>query len=124
MDIDFQRRLLKKHPHIFGESFYFECDEGWFSIIDELCRNITNYLSNNPTVEKVTALQVKEKFGSLRFYISGGDEQINEFIKDAEAKSIITCELTGGAGKMCIKDGFYYKTLSPFAASILGFQEL
>jgi len=42
--------------------------------------------------------QVKEKFGTLRFYCSGSD-RIYTFIDMAETLSAVTCELCGKAGK-------------------------
>lgn len=44
---------------------------------------------------KVDLIQVKEKFGTLRFYIHGGDEYINGMISLAENMSYHTCEKCG-----------------------------
>ena len=43
--------------------------------------------------------QVKEKFGTLRFYTNGGDEQIYGMIRMAESMSAVTCEECGAPGK-------------------------
>ncbi len=69
-------KLWEKYPIIFAgrylslqESlipFGFEHGDGWYNIIDELCENITTLIGNKDI--KVTAVQVKEKFGGLRFY--------------------------------------------------------
>jgi hypothetical protein len=50
-------------------------------------------------VPKVIANQVKEKFGTLRFYASGGDERIDDLISFAQSMSSVTCEECGGVGK-------------------------
>ncbi len=50
-------------------------------------------------VPKVIATQVKEKFGTIRFYISGGDERIDGLIAFAESMSGVTCEECGGVGQ-------------------------
>lgn len=51
-------------------------------------------------VSQVVVAQVKEKFGSLRFYIDGGDDTIDNFITMAEFMSAITCEECGAPGEM------------------------
>lgn len=45
------------------------------------------------------ATQVKEKFGGLRFYISGGSEEAYTAIDEAAAESYRTCEHCGEPGK-------------------------
>jgi hypothetical protein len=56
--------------------------------------------------------QIKEKYGELRFYISGGDEQVRGMIHMAEYLCNKTCEVTGKPGVLCVRGG-WYKTLSP-----------
>lgn len=48
---------------------------------------------------QVVAQQVKEKFGTLRFYTFGGDEVIFGMIRLAESMSSVTCETCGAPGK-------------------------
>lgn len=43
----------------------------------------------------IVAVQVKEKFGGLRFYIDGGDETVHSYINFAESLSYHTCEFCG-----------------------------
>ena len=50
-------------------------------------------------VPQVTLDQVKEKFGTLRFYYSGGDDEINGMVRMAESMSAVTCEECGNPGK-------------------------
>lgn len=45
------------------------------------------------------AMQVKEKFGGLRFYMNYYVEEIEELINEAEEKSYKTCERCGAPGK-------------------------
>lgn len=49
-------------------------------------------------VKQVTAAQVKEKFGGLRFYIDGGDQYIYGLIQMAEQIAFYTCQECGDAG--------------------------
>jgi hypothetical protein len=55
------------------------------------------------------ASQVKEKYGTLRFYMSGGTDKIYEFIDEAERKSAQTCEVCGAHGDLRV--GGWLKTL-------------
>lgn len=55
--------------------------------------------------------QVKEKFGDLRFYITGGDKQVEGMIHFAEYLCRKTCEVSGEDGVLCVR-GNWYKTLS------------
>lgn len=48
---------------------------------------------------QVEVRQVKEKFGSLRFYYDGGDEYISGLVSMAESMSGITCEECGAPGE-------------------------
>lgn len=50
-------------------------------------------------IPQVVATQVKEKFGTLRFYYYGGDEYISGAVHMAENMSGVTCEVCGSPGK-------------------------
>ena len=79
----------------------FECGDGWFDLIDELCGNIQRYIDQNPrlNVPQVVVEQVKEKFGTLRFYVRGGDDLTRGMIWFAESMSGRICETCGKPGK-------------------------
>lgn len=47
---------------------------------------------------QVVAVQVKEKFGTLRFYYSGGDDRVDGMVRMAESMSAVTCEDCGAPG--------------------------
>ena len=92
--------LLREPFYLFG----FECDDGWFDLIDILCKSIQHHVdwkikSKNSNEEKesiqVVVSQVKEKFGTLRFYYSGGDEYISGLVSMAESMSGKICETSG-----------------------------
>jgi len=81
----------------------FDCGDGWFNILDQLMGNIQHHIDwNNKNFEKgyaqykqvpqVTLDQVKEKFGTLRFYYTGGDDEISGMVRMAESMSGVTCE--------------------------------
>ena len=46
-----------------------------------------------------TVVQVKEKFGTLRFYIQAGTDAHYNYISFAESMSAVTCETCGKPGK-------------------------
>lgn len=107
------KRIIEACPSLFSTmdentgtilpiNFGFECGDGWADLLVELCQNIQKCLDAFPRdrVEDVVALQVKEKYGTLRFYLSCYDETIELYIKDAEKKSACTCEQCGEPGKM------------------------
>ena len=47
----------------------------------------------------ITASQVKEKFGGLRFYTNGYNEAVSAMISMAESMSYRTCEVCGNPGR-------------------------
>jgi len=77
----------------------FECGDGWFNILDQLMGSIQHHLDwknkNSLVVDQVTLDQVKEKFGTLRFYYSGGDDTIDGMVRLAESMTSVTCEECG-----------------------------
>lgn len=76
----------------------FDCGDGWFDIINDLCKKIQARCEEVGV--EVRATQVKEKYGTLRFYIYGGDDEIYTYIDEAEEKSSTTCEICGMPGTM------------------------
>ena len=51
-------------------------------------------------IKQVIVDQVKEKFGTLRFYYHGGDKAVGHYVNLADAMSSITCEDCGAPGKI------------------------
>ncbi len=89
-------RFESKFPNVFKEGCYIECGKGWDEIIDELCTAIEPLCAP----AHITAIQVKEKFGGLRFYMSGAGADIYSHIRRAEEKALGTCERTCTPGKL------------------------
>jgi hypothetical protein len=96
--------LFNRYPKIFSgrdksimESlipFGIECGDGWFMLLDELCHNLQFHTdkNNHPQIE---AVQVKEKWASLRFYTNGEDDFQHGIISFAESMSEKICEDCG-----------------------------
>lgn len=73
--------------------------DGWEPIIRRLSEKLEPLLAAMSEDERPTAMQVKEKFGTLRFYMTGGEtEEMNALIQAAEDESASTCETCGAPG--------------------------
>lgn len=99
----FTHRHNKKQPIYWG----FECGDGWFELIDRLCGIIQNRIKYSPDTQQVVALQVKEKFGSLRFYYRGGDDYIRGAVELAEFYSGRICESCGNKSSIQNINGWF-----------------
>ena len=65
--------------------------------------------------------QVKEKFGTLRFYASGSDNVTNALVSMAESLSTITCEQCGNRGTL--RHGRWLRVLCNQHAEAMGYFE-
>lgn len=102
-------KLLNDFPKLYIQSklpptqscmcFGFECGDGWFSLIYNLSKDIQDYIDRN-NLNQVEVFQVKEKFGSLCFYIDQGDDYIFDLINKVEKDSCSICEFCGSPGKI------------------------
>ena len=103
MNVDLQTSLFEKYPKIFRQKdlspqetcmcWGIACGDGWHDLIDGLCHCIQHYIDWKG-VPQVEAVQVKSKFGGLRFYIDGGDEYVSGMIRLAEHMSYTIKENT------------------------------
>ncbi len=80
------------------------------------------YIDDDP-IPQLVIDQVKEKFGGLRVYTSGGDKATSGMISFATWLADQTCEETGEKGTL-YKKGGWYKTLSPEKAKELEYKEI
>lgn len=97
----------------------FECGDGWFKLLWDLSEKLEKIIATLPhhckfcgnTLTKCEcegkyedfwprASQVKEKFGTLRFYMTSHTDEIDEAIHTAARLSAITCENCGETGKL------------------------
>ena len=96
----------------------FECETGWYNLIEKLCEEIVLADKN----KKVRVVQIKEKYGSLRYYTNGCSDKIYDIIDKYERLSMETCEVCGKKGKLKVTKGFgWYKTLCETHAKELGY---
>lgn len=94
--------LRGRYPELFSSTHLREiaCLPGWLNLIDELCRTLKIHLDSHPDVPQAKVLQVKEKFGGLRFYFSDGDTACRGAVAAAEERSLSTCEVCGQTGAL------------------------
>jgi hypothetical protein len=115
------KKLYERYPEIFAGAnasimesamaWGFCHGDGWYDIIESLCRNIMGYVNSHNSNLRYSqsrgkrldekpmpipvASQVKEKFGTLRFYIDSCDPYIYGLIAMAESMSSVICEICG-----------------------------
>ena len=68
-----------------------ECGRGWYNLLETLLTK----LDVLDTAKIIRVTQIKEKFGTLRFYIGGGTEEQYSAINLAELMSSNICERCG-----------------------------
>lgn len=96
--------LVDKHHKMFPDGFYFECLPGWYALIDTLCLALQERtdLCGDP---QIVAVQIKEKYGTLRFYVDAASEEQFALIDLAEHASAQTCDICGALGTL-VSDGW------------------
>ena len=113
--------LPKKYPSLFKkESFSFECGNGWYELLDVLCSIIERrQLRGSVPSDDIKITQIKEKFGTLRFYYEGGDDVVYALSNFAESISGRVCEDCGQPGRT--RSGGWVRTLCDFHAEEMGY---
>jgi hypothetical protein len=124
MNTELQNKLYEKYPQLFVNKdktpmqspmcFGIETGEGWYEILSSLCWMIKQYEDSviwqtewnqktNPEYKSdyfpVKFDQIKEKYGGLRVYFSGGDQYIEGLVSMAEAMSYKICDVCGNKGE-------------------------
>lgn len=107
---DLDKKLVETFPNLYAERYKpmsatamcwgFQHSDGWFQLIWDLSEKLEALIVAIPEDKRgsYTASTVKEKFGTLRFYMNAETEEMSKAISDAEDKSCVTCENCGKAG--------------------------
>jgi hypothetical protein len=111
---DEMRDLVEKYPNLFKlffsgregdgpfwgcQSWGFECGSGWKKPLEKCAARLEAEILKQPDEEKAYAVQVKEKFGGLRFYLHGNEtDEMSKIIAEAEEECSATCEKCGAPG--------------------------
>lgn len=94
-----------------------QVDEGWYQLVIDCDRELSLFDPNYKII------QVKEKFGELRYYVKPSEtcyepRRLHDIISKYEEIAARTCEATGKPGVLMKSIGGWYKTLNPeYAAS-------
>jgi hypothetical protein len=113
MKTELQRTLFDAFPLIFADRhkpmtqtamcWGIECGDGWYDLLYDLCWLIQGHIDGQRALGKpvpqVVAIQVKEKFGGLRFYYRGGDDYIAHVVSAFEELAGTRCEVCGAHGQ-------------------------
>lgn len=125
MNEENENKLFKKHPKLFPNGrkvnprescmcFGFECGNGWFDLIDNLSTEIEKICEKN-NVEPPQIVQVKEKFGGLRYYSGGINRKVSKEVFDliikAEELSFKICERCGSVNNVTQNSKGWRKSL-------------
>ena len=106
----------------FGDKWikHIDCDDGWLDLIAD-CHSELLAIDPNYTV-----FQIKQKFGTLRYYAEPSQEKFTKkfraVISKYEKLSSQVCETSGAKGVL-MKKGGWYKTLDPTLGRVLGYKE-
>ena len=130
-------KLIEQYPIVFkhlNKTGYHNLPAGWYKIMNRLCSELSVLLEEaleanpeNPDEPLFSVLQVKEKFGGLRFYYmmnTKDDElyrRIQTAVDTAEDTSYSTCQITGNIGVLC-KDGSHFMTLCEESRISMGYK--
>lgn len=106
------QKILDRIPEGWGLMRYIGVSEGWWPLIASLNESLA---AIDPDYK---VMQVKEKFGTLRYYIETDTlrddpekyEQMDQLIYEAENESSSTCEKCGDPGELRT-DNWYRVTL-------------
>ena len=108
--------IKQRCPKLYQNGIVFECGPGWASIILDISLKIETILNKNAERTKIPegeeiydfemfAIQVKEKYGTLRIYMTLTTDEIDRLIEQAEGRSEETCEACGAPGR--VRGGFW-----------------
>lgn len=120
MNKEHDELLCKKFPNLYRNRcgkmtetcmcWGFECGDGWFQLIYDLSEKLEAGILKLPEEDRqfCCASQVKEKYGTLRFYMHSSTDEMDKFITEAEHNSAEICEVCGAPGKLRAKYGWFY----------------
>ena len=81
-----------KYPY---ELFGIECGDGWKKLYQPIIDYLKEYNKDKEEKDRIEIHQIKEKFGSIRIYLSSYTDELRQMIDDAEEQSYYTCEICG-----------------------------
>lgn len=108
MDLALEDRLMAAFPRLYRLGAYCECHDGWFTLLWRLSGRLEELISEIPESEQAAyfAMQVKEKWGQLRFYLSTSTKAMFEATEAALEESGHLCEECGSPGTLLHQGGW------------------
>lgn len=125
MNLELQAKLFQRHPMILRKApvvtdpndesrdspidyWGVECGDGWFDLLDSLLSQFDSHLDRLqmqgvPKSQWPRVCQIKEKFGTLRFYLKNTEEltpDLMQAIETTETKSAEICDVCGNSGEL------------------------
>ena len=79
-------------------AFGFLCGTGWHPLIFEMLDKIQEVIDKEG-VSDFEVLEIKEKYGGLRVYVTHFIDEVADIIDTYEKKSFHVCELCGKKGR-------------------------
>ncbi len=102
LDEGYKPYVLKK----FENCFDYSPDMFWGPIVADLVK-IMKFREDHNEALNYEVLQVKRKFGMLRFYVGGADDYLYGAIRLAERQCTQLCKTCGSYGKEKVSLGSY-----------------
>jgi hypothetical protein len=95
-------------------AFGFEYGDGWYRITETLSGKLETLIeqmsASGKAMEQLPlAVQAKEKFGCLHYYLSAGTDAMHQAVRAAEGASVKTCEICGKPARL--RTERWWKTL-------------
>ena len=101
---DWLMEYMKLYPELFTDGYPYvgmDVEVGWKGILDELFSNLSAEAKLHPEDYKFFSVdQIKEKWGTLRFYFHGGNDKTDLLVSEAEHRSEHVCEDCGEPGEL------------------------
>lgn len=127
MKAELEKKLSDKYPKIFADKsktpqeslmcFGCSCGDGWYELIEALCHALQEMTDEDQEKNpQVVAFQIKEKFGTLRFYcnaVSDHQHGIINFVQSMSGKICEVCGITscGTTNNVELRRGGWVRTL-------------
>ena len=116
MNRDLERALEARFPRFFRDLYGdprntcmsrgCEFADGWYRLLERLCEELEPVAPPEFRFD-----QVKEKFGQMRVYTSGGNEETERLIEKALEESLRVCEVCGATEGVTTEWAEWLRTL-------------
>lgn len=107
------RAFITRFPEVFGPLDQLQplvsyqglaLGDGWMPLLDRLCCDLAAVICDDRL--RFRTIQVKQKFGGLRFYAQGGTARAQALIDAAKVRSSKICERCGKLSHLRNRSGY------------------